>query len=564
MPKAERPSFSVKEKSLRVSSLLLTMLAFCHTAFASGINMEFLDGRPSTQKEVRRLLKNIDLSCSADSLNAVLVDEGFLDAWITRHEKDTAAVLMIHLGPQYLLGHVIIKGPNPDTLASSKKLSKKLVEKITDSIIAEYRAEGFYFASLTAVAALKRNGAVDLVLETQPGPLVTLSAVSLMGLEKTDQEFVRKFLSLNPGDTIVDKKLYESVRRLRQLDFLQLTESPKIIPESGFNTARVVYSFREKKQFAFEGAGGYVPDEKGYFSWLLHLRGNNLFGTGQRAALFADKREKDKSVLEISYGRPVFLLGLDKAEINLTTRDYRDQFYQFGLALSYETYLKNRFTLKSTLAWKNVVPSDTMLRSFNTYEAAIAFKTGSVDNRKDAPAQLILSWELKYSGRRYNRNQNAPEIQTAVYNDTRADLSVEADLPLFASLRHYQKVQFRDIESSESILPLSELFFIGGPLNLRGYRNDQFAARRMLLLNSEWRFYLSTTTSVYPFADGAFFELPVLDDNGAAGKENYTRWGYGWGISLLSENRSLIVEFSWGKNSNLDEPRLHIRLLNQF
>ena len=120
------------------------------------------------------------------------------------------------------------------------------------------------------------------------------------------------------------------------------------------------------------------------------------------------------------------------------------------------------------------------------------------------------------------------------------------------------------VSSSEKPLPISERFLFGGLSGLRGYRNDQFSARRLLIFELEPRLYFSLDNYFYPFADAAFYEYYNLNENGSLSEFDDFIWGYGFGFNLSSENRSFNIRLSWGEDSLFDQPRLNVVLSNNF
>ncbi|UCD94627.1 MAG: BamA/TamA family outer membrane protein, partial [Candidatus Zixiibacteriota bacterium] len=331
-----------------------------------------------------------------------------------------------------------------------------------------------------------------------------------------------------------------------------------------FESVRIRYDLAERRQFSIEGAGGYIPQNDGYFMWFLDLKGRNIFGRGQKAGLLADRRERNKSVFNVYYGQPTFLLGRGETLVRIGTRDYRDRFYEFGAALRHEMELNESISLRSRLGWKNVEPADTAARSFQVYDVSVGIRGGSVEAYKGAPVGFSLDWQISYSGRRYGRKENVANIARAVYNDTRNELNARFGVPIQSFISGYAGLEVKDIQSSEKPLPVSEMFFIGGVGSLRGYRNDQFSGQRVMLSTYELRFFVSHRDYLYPFVNGAYFERYESGIDGGVSKLDDFKWGYGFGLRLSSAQRQLGIEFSWGEGANLEEPRLHITLGSQF
>jgi len=527
-----------------------------------GAAIDFADGDSAWQNKLRRLAGKPHQK--ADSLSAFLTDNSFLDNTVSAGAGESGEELHVYFGPRYNLGNIYTHGDFTDTIAVDLPFTADNVNDALDSIAKMQQSRGYYYMAVVPERYEKRDSLINIYVQTVLGPRVSVSGLELTGLKKTDYDFVRRLIDIDEGEALSKENLEQSRRSLSRLDFVSLAGDPEIIPEAGYETARIRYNFAEKQQFYFEGAAGYIPEDDGYYVWYLDTRGRNLFGRGQKAGLLADSREKYKSIFRVYYGQPLFLLGTGDVMLQVQTRDYRDQFYEFGLSANYGLMIKGGFILNTELGWKNVEPSQESQRSFRVYEVGVGVRTGMIEAYRGAPASLALDWTVKYSGRRYKQNGDSVSLERAVFNDTRAELRAGSTAPLYGLAYGYLSVAISDIETSEKPLPVSELFLFGGPGSLRGYRNDQFAARRMGLFTSELRIFYSRNDYIYPFADGAYFQRYRLDQDGGLIEDDDFELGYGFGVSLSSTTSRLRIEFAWNEEAKLSEPRLNVSFTGQF
>lgn len=534
------------------------------TVETSAVEVRFADGNPDWQRLVARYVLSVKTDNMVDSLKVYLINRGFFDGRVGADYDNPDSGLRVTFGERYHLGQIIITGDFPDTIIVNRPFARDILDGVVDSIISSLQSLGYYYASLSPEKYSAANSTLDIATRLDNGPRLIISAIEIKGLKRTDRDFLRHYLVIATGDTLIPERIRESTRILDCLDFVHLERDPEIIPDPGLESARIRYCFIEARQFYFEGLGGYIPEDDGYFIWYFDLRGRNIFGRGQKAGLTADYREGNKSVFNVYYGQPVFWLGNGDITLSLQTRDYRDQFYEFGVGLEYGLDLFSRFAVRSSLGWKNVEPADSNLRSFSVYNVGFGIETGTISEKRDASSGYALAWNITYSGRRYDRTDNQNELLQSVYNDTRNELTVKTDLRPLTLLSFYCRAGFRDIESSEKPLPVSEMFYVGGPPDLRGYRNDQFLAQRLVSFTFESRMFLSDRDCVYPFVDGAYFEWYDLDPDLNPKKNDDFQWGYGFGINLSAENRRLKVELSWGRQVDFGEPRLSITMSSRF
>ena len=549
---------------LRRFSIIIIVLALVVQNAAIGGEIEFQDGEKFWRQSVLRYAKTINFVDYADSISQYLINQGFLDIDVQFVSGKDQNTLWVQFGKRYRVRRIILEDGIADTVQYNGSFDKTGITSVLDSIIESNRARGYYFYSADLVKAPDCNQAIDLIMRITPGPVVTVSSVNITGLESTSPDLVRRYIPILPGDTLRPATMFASTAKIKRLDFIRPVKDPYIVPDAGYNTASVVYEFTERRQFAIDGAAGYSPDDDGNFIWYVNTRLQNFFGGGRKLRLMIDKREKNRSVFSAGYAQPIFLIGTGEAGLHLHTRDYRDQFYEFSFDGRYRLDLNAAVAVNFGLGWKNVEPSDRSLRSYETYMAAAGVRFGGIDDGRLSAGSYSVCWDIQYLGRRYRPGDSSSDLERAVYNDTRNSLILESTLRLFNGFTGYLKTGLVDISSSEKPLPVSELYLFGGPGTLRGYRNDQFAAERAVLVSHEWWFYAGENDYFYPFADYAYFESHRLDAVSDIVKASDSKWGYGFGAKISTDTRLLRVEFSWGEKAAFDEPRLSVIVSGRF
>lgn len=531
---------------------------------AAEVEIRIGDGRDDMSHLITGLAERLPDSLVVDSIRTVLINSGYLDAAVLADVDDGRPVLEVIPGAPYDWRYLILEGDPIDTLIIGESFQRAVFERAIDSIIGDYRNRGSYFVSLQPTRFIRNDGLIDVFAVLNPGPVVTVSGIILDGLRKTRPEFIERYIDLKPGDTLYPETLTGVARRLDRLGFVEFIRPSRIIPSPDFREASLQFDLVEKNQFDFEGGGGYIPDDGGEFVWYFNLRGRNIFGGGQKAGLEYDRRQIDRSVFSVSYGQPLWLFGYGDLMVDVKTRDYRRQFYEFTAGLSYQIWLGRQLSAGVGLRWKNVEPADDSSRSFHVYEAGFSLQAGELQAARNAPANFSLDWDIRYSGRRYRAPAGETGLIRGVYDDTRNELAGRGFIPLTGPLAYYQKAAFRDIESSEKPLPLSELYTFGGLSVIRGYRTDQFAARKVASFNTELWLFFSKNDLMYVFIDGAYFDRYLLDSNLAVYKKDSFRSGYGFGFQSPTPAGLFRLELAWGEGAAFDEPRLNVRLATGF
>ena len=119
----------------------------------------------------------------------------------------------------------------------------------------------------------------------------------------------------------------------------------------------------------------------------------------------------------------------------------------------------------------------------------------------------------------------------------------------------------RDIEGGR--IEEGEMFRFGGTNSVRGYRENQFLASRVVWLNNEYRFLLARRTFFFGFVDAAYYLRPA-DDIHAIRQSEAFKFGYGFGIRLDTSLGNLGVSFALGQGDSISNGKIHFGLINEF
>lgn len=560
MPRAEPRAIPERGRWLPISKLYVLISIVLLTCSVRGEEIRFEGGSATDQGDLSRLIRAADFDLDSDSVQAFLADRGYFDAAIF----DDSSGLAVNFGDRFKAGRIIVQNQNHDTVSIDEYFDRSIIDKSFREILDRYQKNGHFYANLRPIQYDRRDGYIDIIVELQPGPVVTISHIELDGLRKTDPDHIARYINVKSGDTLDSEKLEQSYERLRQLDYITIESPPEIVPEEGYDRARIVYRFSEKKRVYVEGSGGFVPDDDGYFMWYFNGRLRNIFGQGRFVELLIDRREKDKAVFRFNYTQPTFLLGQGRTGIGISTRDYRKQFYEFALTAFYDLDLTQTSRLRVNLEWKDVEPEPADLPSYNIYGVGVRLQSGEIRAETGYDFQSSLDWRITYLSRRYNTGGESDSLQKSTYEDTRIDLTAEILKRMSGTLYGYGRLIVRDVESGEKPLPLSELVLFGGPGTIRGYRNDRFSARRLFISALEPRLFWDRYSYLFPFFDAVYYEYYRIDNSSVPGKFDDFLYGYGIGVNFGSATRKLILSLSWGKDAVVDEPRLNVTVSDQF
>lgn len=538
---------------MRILLIKLVLAVLCASAAATEVVFE---GPPPADRD--RLVSLASRQMHPDTLRAVLIDEGYLDAVVS---SDSVKVT-VNAGPPYMLDRIIWLHDSSESTFANRVFSRRNLEEIINDHLKSFQGRGHLYAS-AAVVGVDRSGAdVTIRVRLSPGPLLTLERSLFTGLVRTSAGLVERYLPLEKGDTLTELSLSRAERAAAAIPFVVYRPPAVIRPLPGYTAADVEFAFDEKKQVVVAGGGGYTPAASSRVAWNLNLAFQNLFGQGKQVRLHSERRETGRQVLDISYSQPLFLISVGTLSGRVATRDYRDRFYEFALGGAYETSITRDFTAALSLGWRSVEPSGDA-PSYSSFAAAVTAARNSLDNQLNPSSGLVLEWTVEFSYRRYAADSPALSPERGSFNETRNRVSFGWYRSLVARLVGYVGLSYVGLETGESLPPLSELYYLGGPGTIRGYRNEQFVAVRSARgsLEPRWRVdggYL------FLFYDGAYINNRVPGIADGVITDEFYRSGYGFGAAVIERSRSVKISLGWNPETSFDQPQLSLEFSSEI
>lgn len=481
-----------------------------------------------------------------------VVDEGYLDAYAT----ESGGEVSIIRGPRYRIGAVYVND-SARSFGVGSVATADVIRRVIERTVARLQSEGYYFARAALTAVNKTASDVTLRITAAPGPKVQVGRLVIEGLTRSDQRQVRRYLALDTAMVVTDALVEDLARRADGVDYLTFLPPVQLQVRPGYTEADLLARFREKQQVRIAGGGGYAPDDDAGLVWHLDLALTNLFGGGRSVGVRSARPDRGRTMLNIDYSQPVFLLGMDRLALNVATRNFEDDFYEFGFAGEYRTYLTPEFNLSLRPGWRRVEPEGPTA-GYSAYRIGLGAERSTLDQPLNPAAGYRLETAVDYVYRRYSEDTLTAGANRASYNETRTRLGVELYQRLVGQVVGAISVTYEGYESEQEQPSLAELILVGGPGSIRGYRNEQFAVRRTAYGTIEPR-YRFTNGYAFVFYDAAYLNRTIAGPDGPTTDERF-EWGTGFGLSLTQDGRSLTVSFGWGKESALDEPRLSIDL----
>ena len=461
------------------------------------------------------------------------------------HASDSEAVA--------LLDTLRVTGDSAFVLAPHVRFDAAAVAEQVDGAAQAARDEGYLYAEARVLGLSRRDSSVAITLQLIRGPQVAFRSIVLTGLTRTDASLIRRHLRADTTRVLTASTLREIEMSAEAIPFVVFLPPAVVRPRSGYADADIELAFRERRPVAVEGAGGYVPDGRTGVTWSLDLALVSLFGGGRDIHVHSERRQKGRNLLDILYRQPAFLVGLDTWSAQLSTRDYREDFYEFAVATTYETRLGRHLSASLTLSLKDVDPADSA-QGYSRYGCGLAVSRRDLDVPLNPSSGHVLDWRLTYAYRRYHGGFDA--------NAPRSLNETEWFVPVMSPFVGRLAATYAGLTTDEALPPLPELVLLGGPPRLRGYRNEQFAAVRAATVAVEPR-YRFDGGHLFVFADAAYVNNRERLGAGVGTREDY-HWSYGFGLSLMAPDRAVSLSLGYNPDVAFDEPRLSVQVVSSF
>lgn len=297
------------------------------------------------------------------------------------------------------------------------------------------------------------------------------------------------------------------------------------------NKKDVLIKLREGNAGAVELSLGYAEYER--FRGFIDLSYRNLWGMNRQSSLRLELSSLDKRYILQYYepwflGKPLqfraFLLGEDKREINIDTRETRYRLIRnnvtVGIEKKFSDILKSELYYEFSLVNTFDVKPDVILSREDTGTLIISgIKPGIVYDTRDNPFDpgkgILSGISFKFTSPVFLSETNFLKI--IFYGNVYHELARR--VVLAASLRG----GFAQGYLKTRELPLVERFFLGGRTTVRGYAQDTLGPKgsdgnptggnAFLMENLEIRTSIGKGIGIVAFLDGGNVWLKASDIN---------------------------------------------------
>ncbi|MCX6840872.1 MAG: BamA/TamA family outer membrane protein [candidate division WOR-3 bacterium] len=457
-----------------------------------------------------------DLSRAEARVTEQLAAEGYLSAGVeadTTIRDDSLVVrFRVQTGKPARVGGWRIAGDDSLPVEGLLRLlpgkgarfSRAMADHGAAAILRVHENSGYPFAVVTPLALAQESGFVYPALQVAAGPKVEIGFLEFAGRPGTKPELLKRvagFSRRGYSHTVVAQwrqrleqsglVMVDSEAIVRALGTVPVGEPRGQSPRSAYGVRFWVTGGRNNRA---SGVAGYSPEDH-QLTGLVHIAFHNLFDTGRR--LEADWRSAfARTSYRLSYTEP-WVLGTPidvTASAQQQTVDTTSA--QTNLALAAQA---------RAAAWTTVsfeTGYDRFTDAPSEASAAVVWAgTGVVVDSRDFPANPRSGVRLSVLTKVGNRAVDSTHSDVV----THIELGLAGVLPLGPSVAWSNSVGGRAVYSAATLTE-PELYRMGGPGTVRGYREDEFVSTRLGWFTSEVRYLLGRTSSAYPFLDVGVYQ----------------------------------------------------------
>ncbi len=488
-------------------------------------NSEMLDSDTDAIKDFYNALGY--LNANVEEVQAVYdSDNKKMDIYVTLNEGKKTVINEIQISGTTSVPEIELR--NLINIRIGDAYNEVDISNARYKIIELFTSKGFPDVKVEVKREIK-NGSASLAFNIYEGNLVLFGKTIVTGNQKTKYDVVRRELQQKENAPFDASLLSKERQKLYKLG---LFSDIYMEPLDTFNGQKdVLIKLREGNAGAVEISLGYAEYE--LYRGTIDLSYRNLMGMNREASLRLELSSLEKRYI-MQFYEPwfmqkelpfrLFILGEDKREINIDTRETRYKLIRHTVAAGFERKIGNvlrgelyyDFSLVNTFDVKpDVVLSkeDTGTLIISGLRLGLIYDTR--DNQFYPKKGIFAGATLKFTAPVFLSETNFAKLM--LYGNIYHEIA--KGVVLAASLRGGVAQGFFNTNE----LPIVERFFLGGRTTVRGYDQDTLGPKgsdgnpiggnTFLMENVELRTSVSKNFGIVAFLDGGNVWIKTGDIN---------------------------------------------------
>lgn len=443
-------------------------------------------------------------------LRLIYFNEGYVQVkidrpqvYVTPDKTGIYITIRIDEGQQFDVGEIDFAGDilfPRDELTQTIKIDERTIfsyevlQKDIADLQAKYGDLGYAYANVIPRTRINEaDRKVDVTFEFDKGNKVYFGRINIVGNSKTRDKVVRRELRVREGELYNETRRRKSYANIERLGFFEEVNFKTSASPDNPDIMNVDIVVKERNTGTIQLGAGYGSAT----GWSLNgqVSQSNFLGKGQKLSAGLNLSD-DGDYFNISFTEPYFLetewsIGFDAYQSNNSRSTYEEKKkgggIRFGHPLGDDIFgsirYKNEYTQIDPVYGTNrkrerILLTDPTIYPEDTVEGVTSSITLGLDfdqrNDRMSPTDgIYASTSIEYAGVggdiEYTRGSNSLRYFKKVFWEV-----------VWRNNLNYSFISSHDQESEP---PFNELYLLGGPYSVRGYRFGQIGRK----VKSEFR-----------------------------------------------------------------------------
>ncbi|WP_052158371.1 ShlB/FhaC/HecB family hemolysin secretion/activation protein [Lacinutrix jangbogonensis] len=561
-------------------TFLFFIIGFCSTELhAQNLNLNLkIIGETNDETEIIEgfIYNNTHIDYNsiineADSLQQKIIKSGYIESERNLLEKinDSSFQIQFQLHTKYDsiqihyntydINKKIIDNISQKSFDGFFNTPFSTIEQVLQNINTKIAQNGFPFTKtkLSGIKIKKNKTLVAQLIIIKNQNKRSLDNIVIKGYEKFPKTYLRKFLKITPEQTFNIETIKRKLNAIKNIRFAKQTKAPEVLFTKDSTT---LYIYLEKsKSNTFDGFLGFSTNEetnKIDFNGYINLELNNNLNYGESFNLIYKSDESEQKNFEINLNMPYLFSSPIGTEISLKIIKRDSSFTSINQKANvfYQLNQKNRIFLGLESTESNNLLDDNSNLEIADYKSNLYNVKYIFENRQgnNSLFQIKSNVQIKFGlGKR--KTSNASENQKKIEIDGFHSFQLNKKNSIYTRLN-------AALIDSDNYYE-NELFRFGGINSIRGFKENSILANNYILLNTEYRYLLSTGIYAHTIIDFTQFENEISNT-----KENL--YGFGFGFGITTKAGLLRFNFANGKtatqNFKFSNSKIHLSLISLF
>jgi outer membrane protein assembly factor BamA len=481
-------------------------------------------------------------------------------------------------GPKFEQLHLQVREEDKWLIRKIPRISERILAQVPissaeigntlDFILSYLENNGYPFAKVRLVELELNPESPTAALLIDKGPEITWNKIILKGNPKIKPAFIQTYLGVKPGELYNEKAFRDIRRKVNQLTYLDLEQSPQIafIPEG----ADLYLYLKTEQMSSANGILGIQPgqDRKVVFTGDIQLRFLNLLKHGEQFDLSWKSLQPQTQQIDFKLTYPFLFrtgFGVDgdfhlykRDSTFLEIRSLAGVHYYIGRG----NYLRGfyRFESSNVLSGAANNPQFSQSQTVRTNFYGVGLFRRQLDYLPNPRSGMIIDLDVSVGLRTAFPKDTSETVREAKSTTYRTNLQIDYFIPL--GKRHVLRLANLTRFYYADTIYANEQIRFGGLNTQRGFDEEALFATTFTRFTLEYRFLLDRNSHLFAFFDQSFYE----NNSGNYYQDN--PFGFGAGMAFGTKVGTFSISYALGRqfsnNIQLRDGKIHFGYIAFF